>query len=271
MASAAPPVTGRTTSRLRARGLRILEYNLRAYRRTWRATFFTTLLAPVLFLSAMGLGLGGLVDERSAGALGGVSYLAFLAPGLLAAQAMQTAGFESTWPVLAGFTWVKRFDAMVATPQTPRDIVLGQLYWMVVRMAIVTGVFLAVMVLFRAVASPMAILAWPAAIATGVAFAMPLHAWTATQKRETSFNVIFRFVIAPLFLFSGTFFPVSQLPDALEPIAYVTPLYHGVALTRDLALGTPHPGDLLHLGVLLLFAAVGTVLSLVFFERRLVR
>jgi lipooligosaccharide transport system permease protein len=252
-------------------GLRVLEHNLMAYRRLWRGTFFTTLLSPVLFLGAMGLGLGVIVDSRQPASLGGVSYLAFLAPGLLAAQAMQTASIESTWPLMAGFKWTRTFDSMIATPQTPRDIVLGQMQWLIVRLAIVTAIFIIVMLLFGAVSSPSVILAWPAAILTGLAFGAPLHAFTATRKTESSFNAIFRFVIAPLFLFSGTFFPISQLPTFLQPVAYVTPLYHGVALTRGLALGTLDAGEgLVHLGILLAVVVIGVAIAFITFRRRLV-
>jgi len=121
-------------------GVRPLQHRLVAYRRTWRASAFSTILAPILFLTAMGIGLGSFVGTTAG--FGGVSYLAFLAPGLLAAQAMQTATQESSWPVLAGFKWQKTFEAAIATPQGPRDIALGHLYWLVVRLGIVTGVFL---------------------------------------------------------------------------------------------------------------------------------
>jgi lipooligosaccharide transport system permease protein len=253
-----------------AAGVRHLEHNLLVYRRTWRGTAFSTLLSPVLFLSAMGVALGSFVPQMAT--FGGVSYLVFLAPGLLAAQAMQTSAIESSWPLLAGFRWVKSFEAAVATPQQPRDIVLGHLYWLVVRLAIVTGVFLAVMLVFGAITSPLALLSWPAAILTGLAFGMPLAAFTATQKNESAFPVLFRFVITPLFLFSGTFFPIEQLPDFIEPVAWLTPLFHGVQLSRALALG--HDLDILRLGihvaVLLTLVVVGTLLAMRTFRRRLV-
>jgi lipooligosaccharide transport system permease protein len=251
-------------------GARHLEHNLLVYRRTWRGSAFSTVLSPILFLSAMGVALGSFVPSMTA--FGGVSYLAFLAPGLLAAQALQTATLESSWPLLAGFRWLKTFEATIATPQRPRDIVLGHLYWQAVRVGIVTGVFLIVMVVFGAVTSPTALLAWPAAILTGVAFGMPLAAFTATQRTESSFPVIFRFVVTPMFLFSGTFFPISQLPEVIQPIAWLTPLFHGVTLTRALALG--HDLDFAVLGIhaliLVGLAAAGTALASITFRRRLV-
>jgi lipooligosaccharide transport system permease protein len=251
-------------------GVRHLEHNLFVYRRAWRGTAFSTILSPILFLSAMGVGLGSLVPSTTA--FGGVSYLAFLAPGLLAAQAMQTATIESSWPLLAGFKWLKTFEATIATPQGPRDIVLGHLYWQIVRLGIVTGIFLIVMFFFGALTSLMALLMWPAAILTGLAFGMPMAAWTATQQRETSFPILFRLVITPLFLFSGTFFPIDRLPSFIQPVAWLTPLFHGVALTRALGLGQPLElwAYAVHLAVLLGLVAIGTAIAFRTFRKRLV-
>jgi lipooligosaccharide transport system permease protein len=251
-------------------GVRHLEHNLLVYRRTWRGTMFSTILSPILFLTAMGVALGAFVPDLVE--FGGISYLAFLAPGLLAAQAMQTATIESSWPLLAGFRWLKTYQGSMATPQQPRDIAIGHLYWLVVRLSIVTGIFMLVMLVFGAITTPLALLAWPAAILTGLAFGMPMAAWTATRKTAESFPVIFRFVITPLFLFSGTFFPIDRLPELIQPLAWLVPLYHGVALTRDLALGVQLdlPVLLLHVAVLLALVAVGTYLALRTFRKRLV-
>jgi len=141
-----------------------------------------------------------------------------------------------------------------------------------VRVGIVTAAFLITMLFFGAWTGWTTILAWPAAVLTGLAFGMPMAAWTATRERETSFSIIFRFVITPLFLFSGTFFPVSQLPPAVQPIAWLTPLFHGVALTRALALGeSMEPAAwLIHLGYLVACVVIGTVLALRTFRKRLV-
>jgi len=171
-------------------------------------------------------------------ALGGVPYLVFLAPGLLAATAMQTGSFEATFPIMAGLVWNKIFHAMHATPISPRDIALGNLAWMAARLTLISTIFTFVIVLFGAAQSPLILLAIPAAVLTGLAFAAPLAAFSATQKNPNKFSAIFRFGITPLFLFSGTFFPIASLPSALQALAWLTPLYHGVALTRGLSLGT---------------------------------
>src|SRR4051794_1283953 len=119
MAAGTQPANG---AAIRFPGLRKFEHSMLVYRRVWRGTFFGTLVSPVLFLTAMGIGLGGLVPTMTT--FGGVPYIVFLAPGLVAAQAMQTGMSESSWPLLSGFKWNKTFEAMIGTPQGPRDIVL---------------------------------------------------------------------------------------------------------------------------------------------------
>lgn len=254
---------------------RAYEHQFLLYRRTWRGSLFNSFLSPTLFLLAMGIGLGTYVNQGGgASALGGVPYLVFLAPGLLASTVMQTASFEATFPIMGGFVWQKRYHAMHATPIGPAEIALGQLAWIATRITLVGSIFVLVMLLFGAVQSPLILLAIPVATLTGLAFATPIAAYAATQKVMTSFNYIFRFAITPLFLFSGAFFPVENLPSFIQPIAWVTPLYHGVALSRSIALGTvgANPGlALIHLGVLVLFAGGGLVLCLAAFQRRLAK
>ena len=254
---------------------RVFEHRFLQYRRTFRASIFSSFLSPALFLTAMGLGLGSYVSSSSTTTtLGGVSYLAFLAPGLLAATAMQSASFEATFPIMGGLVWNKIFHAMYATPIPARDIALGNLAWIAARLTFITTVFTLVIVLFRAAASPLVVLAIPAAVLTGLAFAAPIAAFSATQRTPDRFSNIFRFGITPLFLFSGTFFPLASLPAFLQPLAWLTPLYHGVALTRGLSLGTivDDPGfAVVHVVALLAFIAAGTWALLVTMERRLVR
>jgi lipooligosaccharide transport system permease protein len=251
---------------------RAYEHQARLYRRTWRGSVFNSFFSPTMFLLAMGVGLGLYVDRSGGAATGGVPYIAFLAPGLLAATVMQTASFESMFPIMAGFVWTKRFHAMHASPIGPTEIALAQLAWSATRITLVGAIFLLVTLAFGAVRSPLAILAIPAATLTGLAFATPITAFAATQRTMNAFSYLFRFGITPLFLFSGTFFPVEQLPPAIQPLAWLTPLYHGVALCRSLALGTigaELPLAVVHLAVLVGFIAVGLAATLVTFRRRL--
>jgi lipooligosaccharide transport system permease protein len=218
----------------------------------------------------MGLGLGSLVDRHGTAHLGGVSYLLFLAPGLLAAQAMQTGIGECTYPILGSVKWNRTYQAASASPLRPADILHGHQLFVVMRLLMNCTLFLAVMAAFGAVRSPRDLLAIPAAMLTGLAFAAPVEAWAITQTKDAYFSVVFRFVLIPLFLFSGTFFPITQLPVWLRPVAYATPLWHGVALCRGISLGTLTAGDaFLHVGYLLALTLAGLAVGRLTYRRRL--
>jgi len=250
--------------------LRSFEYWLFQYKRTWRGSVISTILFPVLFLASMGLGLGTLVDSSTSGGVEGHSYLVFLAPGLLAATAMQTAVGESTYPVMGAIKWIKTYHAMLATPLGVLDVLVGHLLFIGARVLIGSTIFLAVMTAFGAVDSPLALLTLPAALLTGLAFATPVVAYSAVLENDYGFAVLLRFVVVPLFLFGGVFYPVSQLPLVLEQLAYLTPLWHGVALSRELALGTATLGaTLLHVAYLAVWIVVGFVFAARNYRRRL--
>jgi len=252
---------------------RVIEHRALQYRRTFRASIFGSFVNPVMFLAAMGVGLGAYVDRSSTDALGGSTYLQFLAPGLLAATVMQSAAFESTYPIMDGLLWKRIFQAMVATPIGPRDVALGNLLWIAARLTLIAVIFTFVIVLFGAARSPLVVLAIPVAVLTGMAFAAPIVAFAATQRTPDNFNAIFRFGITPLFLLSGTFFPLEGLPDGLRLIAWLSPLWHGVSLSRALALGTAFEDPLLagaHLAVLVAVVLAGSVAAIRLIERRLV-
>ena len=252
----------------------VLEHRTATYRRTFWASAFTSFLSPVLFLTAMGLGLGGYVDRGGSAALGGLTYLQFLAPGLLAATVMQSAAFEATFPIIGGLNWQRTFHAMYATPLSPRDISLGNLAWMAIRMAMISTVFTAVIVVLGAAHSPLVILGIPVAVLTGMSFAAPIAAYNGTQRTPIRFNVIFRFGITPLFLFSGTFFPIESLPAPFQALAWLSPLWHGVDLTRGLVLGTFVDRPLvmaIHLVVLAAIVVVASWAATITIGRRLIR
>jgi lipooligosaccharide transport system permease protein len=264
-APASPAVAG--TFVLAVRSLRFWLTN---YRRTWRGSIYSSVANPVLYLGAMGLGLGTLVDAHSATRLGGVSYLAFLAPGLLAATGMQTAMGESTYPVLASVKWVKTYQAAAATPVRPADMFHGHLLFTTLRLAMNAAIFLAVIAAFGAVRSAWVLAAVPVTVLTGLAFATPVEAFAVTRDKDGSFSMLFRFGLIPLFLFSATFFPLTQLPGWLQPVAYLTPLWHGVTLCRSLALGHPDlPGALGHVGYLAALALAGLIAGDRTYRRRL--
>ncbi len=249
---------------------RPLEFFLTQYRHVWRGTAVTSVVNPVVYLLALGVGLGVFVD-RSADFAGGIPYLDFVAPGLMAATAMQLATFESSWPVLSAIKWDRQYHAMLATPLRVGDVLLGHQAFVAGRILMTATVYLVVITAFGAVASPLGLLAIPVTLLVGLAFSLPIAAWAAHTEDERSFVAIFRFVILPMFLFSGTFFPISTLPAPLEALAYVTPIWHGVTLCRDLTLGQVELWSaLVHLGYLLAGCAVGLALARMTYRRRLV-
>lgn len=228
------------------------------YRRSWRGSLFMSFLQPLLFLVAMGLGLGGMVDRGGAALPGGVSYLMFLGPGLLASACMQTASFESSFPISGKMTWQRNYHAIAATPMRVIDIVLGELAWIALRLLMVATAFTLVLAGFGAARSVQMVLAVPAAVLTGLAFSAPVMAYAATLREGGNFNAVFRFIITPLFLFSGVFFPVTRLPEPLQAVAAATPLFHGVELTRGLALHTlGWTAAAVHVGYLMALTACG--------------
>jgi lipooligosaccharide transport system permease protein len=190
----------------------------------------------------------------------------------MAAAAMQTASFESTYPVMGAIKWHRQYLAMLATPLRVFDVLTGHLLFIAFRLAITTSIFLAVMFLFGAVRSPWAVLCLPVAVVTGLAYAAPIFAFSARQDTDGGFAMLYRFAIVPMFLFSGAFFPTSQLPAWLEPVAWATPVWHGVDLCRDLALGKADVvSSAAHLAYLLAWVVIGFLLAHWSFTRRLVK
>lgn len=256
--------------------VRPYRYFALRYSRTWRGTLTTSILYPILYLLAMGIGLGHLVNSHlahtgSTGRLGGVGYVEFIAPGLIVSTAMQWGTNESMYPVMAGLKWVRTYYALIATPIEVRDIVHAHLAWVATRVAASTAIFLAVLACFGDVTSPYAALALPVAVLTAVAFAAPIAAFTATQDNDQALPLIYRLCIVPLFLFSGTFFPISLLPGFVQVACWITPLYHGVALARGLVLGRFSLLELCaHAAYLLAMALAGTLWARATFLRRLV-
>ena len=249
---------------------RHFRFWLTDYRRTWRGSIYSSVLGPVLYLGAMGLGLGSLIGSRHSASLGGVPYLVFLAPGLLAAAAMASAVDECSYPVFGSVKWNRTCQAAAATPLRPADVFTGHVLFVTMRLAMNSVIFVAVATAMGAVRSAWILAALPVAVLTGLAFATPVEAWAITRTKDASFPMIYRFGMIPLYLFSGTFFPVTQLPGWLQPVAYATPLWHGVTLCRELALGTTQPvSALAHAGYLALLALAGLAVGRRTYRRRL--
>jgi lipooligosaccharide transport system permease protein len=194
-----------------------------------------------------------------------------VAPGVLAANAMTTAVSESTWPVMGAVKWQRQYHVMLAAPLGVRDVLLGHLAFVLLRLGMVSVVFGVVAALLGALTSWWAVAAVAVAVLGGAAYATPVMAFAAAQENDAISVYLSRFGLLPTFLFAGTFFPVDQLPQLFRPVAYVMPLWHATQSCRDLALGNP---DLLAVGghctYLLLWAAVGVAAAARTFRRRLV-
>lgn len=252
--------------------VRVWESEFAVYRKVWRSHALLAFVQPLLYLLAIGVGVGTLVDANvgSDATLDGVSYFAYLAPALLATTAMMSAGQASLWQVLDGFFWGNRYRAMAATPLTPGDVADGLTLWHATRTGIgVTGVA-AVLVLFDATRSWGLVVAVPIAVFTGLAFALPISAWSSTRYSGSSFPTIIRFGLLPMFLFGGAFFPITELPEWIRWVAYVTPLWHGIELCRGAVIPSVSPGNVpLHLAVISAYVVAGWTACRFTFGRRL--
>jgi lipooligosaccharide transport system permease protein len=217
---------------------RQFDYWWTVYKRTWKGSIVTSFASPLFYVLAMGVLLGRFVHVAPSRLDGATSYLAFIVPGLIAAQAMQTAVFETTYPVMGAIKWHKSFFAQLASPLEARDLANAMLMFTLFRVGSTCGVYFLVMSPFGVFANWWGpVLGWLATMLVGMAFATWTFALSARVRSEASFGLIFRLGLIPLFLFSGSFFPISNLGTTLEWVAKVTPLWHGVNLTRMLCLG----------------------------------
>jgi lipooligosaccharide transport system permease protein len=243
---------------------------LQVYRRVWRGSAVNTVLVPVLNLLALGYGLGTLVNGN--GGIDGIPYAQFLAPGLLAAGVMQTATDESMFPVMGALRWNRTYFAMTATPLTAAEVFVGHLLYVLARAWSGAILFLVVLWAFRLTNGPSALLVVPFSLVLAAAFATPVMAFSVNARNDETFAMLYRFVWIPMFLFSGAFFPVSQLPVWIQVIAKITPLYHGVELVRAATLDQlSWPAVAFHLLYLSAFAVVGFVLAVRAYRRVLAR
>ncbi|MEU7870883.1 ABC transporter permease [Dactylosporangium sp. NPDC049140] len=248
---------------MRVLALREFAYWMLRYRRNWRATVVVSVLNPLLFLLAMGAGLGRLVDRNTApDTLHGVAFLAFFAPGLLAAATMQTAVIEASRPVFLAVRPGGSYRNATAGPLGPGDVLAGHLLYMALRIATSALCFVLVLLCFPALRTTALLWLTPAALLTGMAFAAPLAAWVATLESGQPISTVFRFVIMPMYMFSGVFFPAEQIPAALRYVVYCTPLWHGTELCRG-------QRPLLHAAYLGALTVAGVLVARRTYRRRL--
>ncbi|MFI6228935.1 ABC transporter permease [Micromonospora echinospora] len=251
----------------RVPALAVLAYHLVGYRRTWRSSVFSSFLLPVLTVLGFGVGVGAYVDQG----VGGVPYLEWILPGLVASTAFQVAVSESTWPVYGNFQWTKLYYAQSAAPLRAGDILGGHLVFVLLRVLTSAAAFLLVAAAFGAVRSGWALLALPVVVLLGLSVAAPVFAFAGSVPGDSYLALLFRFAVIPATLFAGVFFPVESLPVGLRWVAYVTPLWHGVDLCRAAALGVaPQWSATGHLLYLAAWALAGWVLARRVFHRTLV-
>lgn len=212
---------------------RLQDYWLTVYRRTWTSSVISSFVAPLFYVLAMGVLLGGFIEADPDRLEGATSYLAFVVPGLIAAHAMQTAVGETTYPVMGLIKWSSVYSSMLATPLTVRHVVASHLGFVCFRLVTTCAVYMAVLAPFGVFESWWGpLLALASQVLVGMAFASLVYAFTVRIRSEAAFGVLFRLVVFPLFLFSGAFFPVSNLGGFGSWVARATPLWHGVNLSR---------------------------------------
>jgi len=251
---------------------RLFDYWAIVYLRTWKGSVISSFVTPLLYVVAMGVLLGGFIAGDPARLDGAPTYLAFVAPGLVAAQTMTTVFGEVTYPVMGAVKWHKTYFSMIATPLSVREVILANLGFVVFRVATTSAVFLAVMAPFGVFASWQGVLvAFVVQLLLGLAFATPVYAFSAGLKDESAFALVFRLGMIPLFLFSGAFFPIANLNAPMEALARVTPLWHGVDLTRMLTLGhVDWPLAAVHVAYLTVLALAGWFWAVRRLTRRLI-
>jgi lipooligosaccharide transport system permease protein len=251
----------------------VAEARLRTMLAYLRSIVMTSVFNPIMYILALGVGIGSYIDRGSgAGSLGGPSYLAFVGPALLASAALTAAFEETSFPVMGGFKWTREFWAMNATPISARQVANGVLLAASFRIVLTVAAFWGCLAAFGLMASPYAALAMPAAILSGLAFGSVIMAVASRLEEDDGwFAIINRLIIAPMFLFSGTFFPLESLPLALRWIGWASPLWHGTQLGRIATYGLAEPPWLVacHLAFLGGMLALGLALSWGSFARRL--
>jgi len=242
---------------------------------TYKWSMLTTAIgSPLLYLLAFGVGLATLIKSGGSAGIDGVSYAQFVIPAFLCAGAVQTATEEFTFGVLLGFKWNETYLGMNAGPITPRQIAGGHILFTILRMTATSGIFLVIAMAFGAIRFPEGLLVLPIAVLGGLAFGIPIAAYSTTIREDRGqFAVIGRTVVLPMTLFSGTVFPITQLPIWLQWIGWISPLWHSTQLARDAAYGHVEPGwlTLVHLVVLVALIVVGSAIQVRLTVKRLNR
>lgn len=223
---------------------RVWQRELTLYKRIWPSTILSTLFDPILYLLAMGFGVGAYITQD----IDGVSYLQFIAPGLVASSIMYAAAFEAAWNSYVRIFHERSYEAMMTTPADLEDVVAGEIAWGATRSLIYSIVMLAVLTAFGLIRSPLALLVPLVAFLGGTMFMVLGLTYTVRLKHMDQLTFLFTLGVTPMFLFSGVFFPLAGLPAWVQTVAWASPLFHLVEVVRALALGTVGTLTLVHLG-----------------------
>jgi lipooligosaccharide transport system permease protein len=255
--------------RLPTRWIHVVERNLVLFPHFWKV-LLAGFIEPVLYLLAIGFGIGSLIKSIPLGDGHYVSYAVFVAPALMASSAMNGAIFETTFNMFFKLRHMKLYEGVVATPVGVEDVAAGEVMWAVARGSVYSVGFIVVMVAMHLVASPWAILAIPAALLVGVAFAAVGVAGTTFIRQWQDLDTV-QLVLQPMFLFSATFFPITVYPPALRVVVELTPLYHGIDLIRGLTTGALSTGMLGDVAYLVAIAVAGVTVAALRLRRQLLK
>lgn len=251
---------------------RVWQRNVTIFRKYWKSIMFPNFIEPLLYLAALGLGLGAFIQR---GGIDGQSYVQYIAPGLLASNAMFAASFESTFNTFVKLKIDRIYDAIITTPVNAEDVVAGEYLWAGTRAALYGTAFLGVLTTLGLVFGEPLITSWwallipPMLLVIGVMFSVMGTLFTSLIERIDLYAYYFTLVVTPLFLFSGIFFPVEDFPSPVPQVAWFTPLYHAVNVCRALATGPP-PGVLVDIAWILIFTAALALVPVQIMRRRLI-
>jgi lipooligosaccharide transport system permease protein len=254
------------------RARRLVERNIMVYRHQW-IIILSGVFEPIFYLLGIGLGIGGIVGNVPPELVGGreISYLAFVAPALLATAAMNGAVFETIFNVFFKLNYAKTYDGVLATPMGITEIALGEMLWALMRAALYALAMFAIMLALGLVLSPWGVFMVPAALLVAAAFAAAGLAGTSYLRTVNDFDVPMGLIVTPMFLFSGTFFPIGFYPEPIQWFMQATPLYHAINLIRGLSTGIVGPAQAWDLAYLLGFFAVCMWIAMRQMERKLIK
>ena len=253
------------------RSIRMVQRNLLVYKHLWMIVF-SGFFEPLFYLLGIGFGLGSMIGE-----VGGLPYSAFVAPGLLAASCMNGAISDGFINIFFKLYYKKTYDGILATPMRVPDVAFGEMLWALTRGSIYAAAFLVVVLVMGQtigppmLLSPWAILALPGSVLVSAAFAAIALCIASFVRRVEDFDIVMGLLVMPMFLFSGTFFPVTQLPGVAQWVVRIVPLYHGVELLRQLTTGAIVPGIIVHIAYLVMIGCVAFAIAMRRLERELIK